>query len=63
METYIAPKLYEVKEGKVIRVGEPYGLVTFYAGARIWLTPQEAALHGDALTLIYPPDNSPPEND
>ena len=58
METYIAPKLYEVKEGKVIRVGEPNRIPTFHAGTRIWLTPEEAAIHGDAIVLIYPPENA-----
>ena len=58
METYIAPKLYEVKEGKVIRVGEPNRIPTFHAGTRVWLTPEEAAIHREAIVLIYPPENA-----
>jgi len=59
METYIAPKLYEVKEGKVIRVGNSNRIATFDAGRRLWLTEQEAELHRDAIVLIYPPKTTP----
>lgn len=59
----VESKLYEVVAGKLIRVGEPAGLTTFHAGARLWLKPEEAALHGDSLVLIYPPENSPSEDD
>lgn len=59
METYIAPKLYEVKEGKVIRVGFPNRIATFNAGRRLWLTAEEAELHGEAIVLIYPPETTP----
>jgi len=55
-------KLYEVVEGRVIRLGEPDGLVTFTAKSRIWLTPAEAALHGDSIVLIYPPEPEPSDN-
>lgn len=57
-ELYTAPKLYEVREGKTIRVGVPNGLHTFNAGTRIWLKAEEAAQHSEAIVLIYPPDKT-----